>query len=365
MTPEKLLNALNDIDEKIIREARGENNTVRHFNPRRFTAILAAVIALIALATTAFAAEEIAGWFRNYFAQRTGKDLTQEQIQYIEENEQIIADTLKNDGYTVELKSSLTSGDTTYLTLGITAPTDVALEEMDLQPYEGFQITNDQGQPPFTWGFCVQDDLDGLANTVDVVIEIEPGKWTTEHAWYIQIDALYTCFYDQAYEQELLQTKYAGQSDIMFTNEETMRIYQYSVLAEGPWTFTVNVDGSTAESIELLAEPVTVQACVRRIGSEDITSDDYFIDTVEDVTITSFVLTALDASVYYECDGTVRFADFNGECVYAVMKDGTQIQLNAGNGHSKGMDKLLAESPIILDEVAYVLLPDGTKLMMP
>lgn len=364
MTPEKLLTALNDIDSGVIREARAPRSHTERKSSRRFAVILAAVIALIAMTATAFAAEEIAGWFRNYFAQRTEYTLTQGQIDYIAENEQILAEVQEQNGYAVELKSSMTSGETTYITLGVTAPADVALEEMDLQPYDGMEIRNDQGYPPFSWGFLVQDDLDGLANTVDVVITIEPGDWNTDLAWYIQIDALYTRFYDEAYEQELMRTKYAGQTEVMFTNEETERIYQYPLLAEGPWEFTVSLDGSDMQKLELITDPVTVRASVWRHGSDDITSDDYFIETIEDVTVTSFVLTSLDASIYYECDGTVRFADAQ-QRVYAVMKDGSRIELTMANGTSAGEDKLTAETPIVLDEVDYVLLADGTKLMAP
>lgn len=364
MTPEKLLTALNDIDSGAIREAHGEQRSTRRIN-RRFAAVLAAVLVLAAMTATAFAAEEIAGWFRHYFARQTQQELTPKQIEYIAENEHILAEVQENNGYCVELKSSMTSGETTYVTLGVTAPADVALEEMDLHPYEGMEVRNDRGHQPFSWGFQVQDDLDGLSNTVNIVLTIEPGDWKAEQAWYIQIDALYTTVYDEAYERELRETKYAGQTDIMFTSEETAKIYQYPMVAEGPWSFTVSLDGSDTQKLELLAEPVTVQAAVRRRGSDDITSDDYFIDTIEDVTITSFILTSLDASIYYDCDGTVRFAGAQEQRVYAVMKDGSRIELAMANGTSAGEDKLMAEAPIVLEEVEYVLLADGTELMVP
>ena len=42
--------------------------------------------------------------------------------------------------------------------------------------------------------------------------------------------------------------------------------------------------------------------------------------------------------------------------IYAVMKDGSRIVL------LEDQDKLLAQSPIVLSKLDYILLADGTKL---
>lgn len=362
MTSEKLLDALNDIDGKAIREARAAGKQLPR---RRFAVLIAAVIALTAMTVTAFASEEIAGWFRQYFARQTGTDLSPKQIEYIEANEQIVAQELECCGYTVKLKSYLTDGEVTYVTLGVTAPEDVALNQWgSLSCYDGIEVTDERGYPPFSWGFEVENDPDGHDNTANVVIPIRPGDWNTGSVWNIRIDALYTTFYDEAYEQELMQTKYAGQTEVMFTNEESARIHQHPLLAEGPWSFTINTAGSS-EELELLTAPVTVQASVRRHGSDDITSDDYFVYTTEDVTITSVIVRPLSVSICYESDGVVQFADEVDEEVYAVLKDGTSIRLHTGNSNADGEDTLVPDTPIVLDEVDHILLADGSKLTTP
>lgn len=65
MKPEKILYAMNDIDTAFLNEAR-ETAPRRH--SRKFVAVLAAVIALMTLTLTAFASEEIAGWFQAFLS---------------------------------------------------------------------------------------------------------------------------------------------------------------------------------------------------------------------------------------------------------------------------------------------------------
>ena len=65
MKPEKILYAMNDIDTAFLEEAR---EAVPHRRKRKFTALIAAVITLMALTVTAFAAEEIESWFKEFLS---------------------------------------------------------------------------------------------------------------------------------------------------------------------------------------------------------------------------------------------------------------------------------------------------------
>ena len=84
MKPQKILYAMNDIDNEFLNEARA--NTTRR-NSRKFMAVIAAVIALTAITLTVFATDEISGWFKQYFGSQTEESLTPGQIEFIEENE--------------------------------------------------------------------------------------------------------------------------------------------------------------------------------------------------------------------------------------------------------------------------------------
>ena len=363
MKPERILYAINDIDSEFLNEALAEAAPRRA--PRRFTVLVAAIIALMAIAVTAFASEEIAGWFRQYFQKHANAPLTSEQIEYIKEHEQLIEETHTYNGWTVELRSVLSSGNTTYATIGITSPQNIDLNALNLYFGKGIQILDQQNQAPFSYWFSKEDDSDGLSNTMNLVIVFEPGHWNTGSLWNINISALYQILYDAQYEEELLQTKYAGQADVMFTSEETERIHQHPVLAEGPWNFTIDLNTSNRAELEMVHEPVTIQAEVRRKGSDDITSDDYFIDTIEEVSIVSFVLTPLNATIHYECTAEDAFVSAHVWELYVVMKDGSQVELQRGGSSQQGVSNYLAASPIVLDEVDHILLADGTKIHAP
>lgn len=369
MKPEKILYALNDIDGQFLREARAEAAPSRRHS-RRFTVLIAAVIALMALTITAFASEEIAGWFRQYFSNQT--DLSPKQIEFIEENEQIIAESQEQEGWTIELRSAINDGTTAYIIIGITAPEDVSLEQTLVDgcyedwygPGNGSMKGADKpdlvtcsvsGLVLQSYGFGLEEDGDGLANTKNLVIHLNPNfSWYedpfgSDVDWYIHIENIVYQYEDEAYRQELLSGKYAGQTDIMFTSEETKNLYAEEILAEGVWDFTVNF-AQNAQGTQLLTAPVETMAWVHRrtgTGIEDMSI------TYEKVTITSFVLNPLSAVI--ECsEENVNFED-----MYVVMDDGSRILLN---DTGSGID---AESPIVLDEVDYILLADGTKLMVP
>ena len=185
MNPKKILYAMNDIDNEFLNEAREKAPARRR--SRKFAALIAAVIAVTAMTVTAFAAEEIAGWFKQYFTKQTEVPLTPGQIEYIEENEQIIAETQANNGWTVELKSAITDGKTGYVIFGITAPEGYTLGDVVDSPDESRIIpgnagTKAEGKELFTasvplysieqnytipCGYRFEEDGDGKDNTID------------------------------------------------------------------------------------------------------------------------------------------------------------------------------------------------------
>lgn len=333
--------------------------------------LVAAIVSL--LAVTASAAEYVGSWFTKYFSDHSEAALSTEQVAYIEENEQVLNESQTVDGWTVELKSAMNDERIAYIIVGIEAPQDVNLTPTvedgcatswfgagnTIFPDGADLITNSEG--PWLGSFSTywEEDGDGLANTKNIMIQIEPyfedghkDPFASDVEWYIHIDNIVGKYENTEYHQELMNGKYQNQSNIMFTDEETEQLYSEVVLAEGTWDFNVTFNGGDRE-IELINEPVTVTACV----GIKMDGTDVFGDT----TITSFVLRSLSASIWIE--DTSYAPDFpNG--IYVVMKDGSRVQLNTSSG-SPGEVEMLAETPIILDNVDYVLLGEGTKLPMP
>lgn len=362
MKPETILSAMNDIDTCFLLEAR--NAPARRNQGRRLRMLVATVAALTALAVTAFASEDIAGWFKSYFT-RPDAPLTPSQLEYIETYENILGDVQQSGNFTVELKSFLSSADgmTTYVTLAITSPVDIFFETGQHVCGKGMEITDNLGNPPFMYSIQRVDDGDGLDTTHNVVLIIEPTDPEGITGWNIDIDGLYIDHYDAEYERELIETKYAGQTDFMFTPEESARIHGFELLTEGNWNFRIDVSASDDRAVELLEEPLAVQAVVYRNEAGEIDTGENQVETIQ---ITGFTLRALDAILTYDIPYQVGLAvDPHGIPAYAVMKDGTRIPLRNSHVGIVGMIKLRPDSPLVLDEVDHIYLLSGTELMIP
>lgn len=332
----------------------GKDDTMKQKRMR--PAVCVALIALAAAMTvTVFASEEIAGWFKQYFIRNAERGLTAEQIEYLDENEQMIDENQKNNGYNLKLKSVLADRSTVYVTLGITAPSDVKMEESLNMWGSDIDFYDENRMPCASWTMDAYDDMDGLDNTIDLMFQMNPGDWNSSNLWTLRIDRLGRLFYDEAYEKELLETKYADQENFMFTDEEAAQIYQQTTIADGPWEFSFDLSKVEKEVIEFVTEPVTVE--IRSGIQEDGT---YLYEVVQ---ITSAVISPLSVTIQTDSDYPPDFTSGDRR-IYAVMDDGTRIALLSNWGVG-GKQHFSAESPIVPENVDYLLLADGTKLKAP
>ena len=377
MTPEKLLEAFTDLEDMDIMNAKKQKT--RHAAPgRRFAVLIAAVIAMMAITVTAFAAEEISGWFAKFFENNTEAPLSTGQLDFIEENEQIIGETQTQNGYTLELKSAITDGKIAYILLGITAPEDMPLNRTEIPGYSkkppvmhfGNDVSDllqtEDGEPIAlaTFTYTIQEDNDGLDNTQDILITAipaVPGEAETAlnsgSVWKLHIDDLIAEYCNDSFRKEM-EKKYNGFAHEKLTDEELAKVYPKEVLTEEEWTFAVSFDSSDFRETELIEAPITLNICV---GMRPEDGRDVYMD----MKITSFVLRSLSASIYCEDKSFAPEIGNNFDRpIYVVMEDGQRIRLKADTG-LPGEQKLVAEAPILLDEVSHVLLPGGIKLPMP
>lgn len=331
-----------------------KDDTMKH-KKMRPAALVALVAVIAAMTITVFASEDISGWFKQYFAHNAEQGLSHGQIEYLDEHEQIFNETQTHNGYDLKLKSVLSDGYTVYATIGLSAPEDVTFEELKKLWGSSIDFYDENKTPCMSWMMNVCDDKDGLENTVDLVFEITPAGWNSGTVLTIRINALERMYYNAEYEQELLETKYAGQDNIMFTDEESAQIHQKILMAEGPWEFTVDLSTVETQVLELITKPVTVQTSY---GFKDDGTDLY-----EDVTVTSIVLSPLSATIQTDADYAPDFTTGDRK-VYVVLNDGSSIEL-IPNMAGDGKQYFNVKSPIILEEVDYVLLADGTRFMAP
>lgn len=362
---------------------------------RRTAILIAAIIAMMALSVTAFASEYVQNWFVSFFTEKNSSGLTQEQVNYIEENALNINEVQTQNNWNIELKSAITDGDIAYIVIGVTAPEGVSMEpgivdgvlqdrfnpgNLFPNPEEGAEdvvtcsagIASVTGNYQYTQSFTMVEDGDGLPNTKNWVFTLEFCKFdamkeTTisepfgaDMDWYIHIEDIVREYEDEAYRQQLMNGKYAGQTDVMFTDEEARRLQCVETLAEGIWDFTVNF-GEAGEGIELLHQPITTAACIFRKTGPEIWD---YENVMDEVKVTSFVLRPLSATIYYECDGGANFTNHQQQRIYAVMKDGSTVELEDFGSGGAGFAVLTAKAPIILENVDHVLLADGTRIDM-
>ncbi len=254
------------------------------------------------------------------------------------------------DGYSIELKSVYSDGNNARITLGITAPEGVNLQEYDgypisLQPSNrwGFFQQTTEGSSNVSGGYGPEDDGDGKANTRNVVLDYSAG---TEQMRNGEVPFAEGKVWN-IYWQDIYGT---------YLNEQTNE-GEKVLLAEGTWSIDVAFENVTVEELEMITQPLKTQVAY----GWDLQGNDVYQDTV----ITSFILRPMSASIICDLEHTAPdFLTVGDRCVHVVMKDGTQAAFYSDSAGS-GIQNLQADTPIDLNQVSHLLLPDGTKLMAP
>lgn len=361
MKPEKIITALNDIDGQFIREAH-ETAAIPHKSTRRFVVLIAAVIALMAIAATAFASEYIAGWFKQYFEKQSSAPLSPEQIQFVEENEQVIEEIQLQNNCTVELKSFMTDGQIALMTIHVAAPEGMNITDAQIGNWAGNRehaIFQPIGE---TWGssgidiYPPMDDGDGKNNTVDILCVLcgliegreRECAFVPGTTWKVLLEDVVVMCEDTEY---LSQFEVDENGGIDLTWEQSQLAYPTYTLVEGVWEYEFTITEGDFRAIELLDEPIPLTV--------------EYKEKTTDHTITSMVLRSMTLTVF--ADPFVNA--FMPESCTVVLKDGTEIEMTCRGRQGIPVEDwhyspFLAESPIPLDEVDYVMLC-GTKIMVP
>lgn len=241
------------------------------------------------------------------------------------------------NGYTLKLKSVETDGYAARVVVGITAPEDVDIESLNISDGGMFFGTPDRESMGGSGAFNDVTDDDGLANTKDLVAEFTVSfrdglrPFELGATWDLDITDLYV-------DQWLPTSR---------------------VLTEGEWHFSIIFDETNTDydELELISSPITATACT------GWSSDGK--DILMQFPISSFKLRKFSSEITQDTAAETEeqrraapSADFYGwrdHFAYAVMKDGTKIQL---------LERTNCE-PIDLAQVDYVLLADSTKLPVP
>lgn len=396
MTGKDLFIALGDINQKYYDEA--ENDTIassQGHKSLRHPLLIAAVIALTLL-LVGCAVAYANGWFQQIFSSRSETPLSSEQIQYIQKNEQIVGQSQTINDWTIDLKSTICDGRTGYLVFQITAPDDVDLEQYLNPPtvddkrlsmgnysasrkaaysyaiasigtvdternywyLDGGDWISDQDGQPNTVLFCMTVRCEKIDPNKPMLLEDPFGK---DVSFRIRLMGI-TLEYTNLELQKEIEEKYAGQAYIV-DGEEAAGLFCSDILTDEEWNFDITFD-SDNQFIELITQPVSVQAKVWRYVDEKQWETKDFLEEVE---ISSFRVTPFGANITFvpESDTigiSLKLWQNMDDMICAVMKDGSRIKLDLTGADST---ILQAETPIVLSQLDYILLEDGTKLFAP
>lgn len=315
------------------------------------------------------------------------KPLSGEQIEFVNQNTEDYPIRPLPNGFSMELKSVIPVSNTVYVIFGLTAPENMDFSDvLDIRSdaslaFPGLQAMPSASDLPANISYDVMDDGDGKQNTLKIVIRIHPvmrqgtdsvfGPGKTCEIVFKNIVKL---GHDREYEQELLTTGYAGQAGCVFTPEEAERVHPEVLLVSGEWKFVIDLAEADSGEIELLETPVSAKVWVIRNGAGDFEA----IDAIENVTLTSVRVTPIRVEISFAIPepsdtfsclliDTAGFPSPPGtdaidhKDVCLVLKDGTDISLFQSEG-ANDTAILVTDSPVVLGEIAYMQLSDGTKL---
>ena len=221
----------------------------------------------------------------------------------------------------------------------------------------GNWISDEDGQPN-TVLFCMTIRCEKIDPNKPMLLEDPFGK---DVSFRIRLMGITLEYKNQELQREI-EEKYAGQAYIV-DGEEAAGLFCSDILTDEEWNFDITFD-SDNQFIELITKPVFAQAKVWRYADEKQWDT---VDSLEEVQISSFRVTPFGANIsYVPKPDAIGISPSIGEnvenAIYAAMKDGSRIKLD-GAGTDNTI--LQAEAPIVLSQLDYILLEDGTKLFAP
>lgn len=349
MKPEDLLYAINDLDDDLI---QGEEATpaARKFRGRRLATLLIAAVVASTMILTAFASSDGSLWFQNFFSKNVQQPLSSSQNAYINTHTVQGNQSQTVNGYTITLESAISDGNRTFIQCKLTAPEGTVL---DADKYGDIHDTvfvfQEPGNAPsigsFGWENLDDDPSDNTAILLfhhEIAYSGSEASSFTDHPCQLLIYGLQGTYYE-------------GEGIDMTIREEK--------LTEGFWSFDIVFPEDSDREIEFVTGyvecPCEVQMGMKRTGENSLMP----ILEPAYVQVTSLTLRALSADFHYKyAEKDQVNADF--EDLYVVMNDGTKVRMQRGAG-APNYNGYKFDTPIILEDVDHILLPDGTKLTVP
>ncbi len=324
MTNENILDAIGEINEEAVRDAKAYQVAgVRHFRHIR-AALIAAMIAALLMGTVAAAATygtDIQGWFAAQWEALTGQPMSNNQAEIIDHLSQSVGLSQSAEGVTVSVDSAAAGDDCFYLLLRVSG---MELSKRCDYGFEDFEL---EIEPDFS------ADASGIG-----------GDGIT----YLGLDNDKTAL--MLLKHEYVSTNNAEQDnsslDITLSLTNLVRNKNAKVdkvLAEGEWNFTFTLDRS--KFLQVVKLPDTKMQVYNLYTHEAVS-----------ITITDIELTCTKLRFQYDYHNG-ELAPINE--ITAILENGITIDCSSVGGYVLDDNVTLACSyqwriPIDIDEVAAI-----------
>ena len=335
MTGKDLFIALGSISPEYYDEA--ENDTIAssqgHKSLRRPLLIAAVIAALLLLVGCGYVVLSETQWLQSFFSHQKGQPLSQGQSAYIEENTQVIGQSVTVNGYSVTVESAIAEERVACIRLrlegsGITDIYSGSFRPRPLADGSGYESlffekghTSAEESPYGLGRWIFSPDRNGISILIQLDQSADPNAPSFEAGvpYVLHLTDLYVNGF--------------GQSE--------------RILTEGVWDFEIVFDHLRTDSAELINSPITVT-------HENIS-----------LRVTSLSLRTMGIDVRFD-PGAYDYLGRNCfEDSWVVLKDGTRVSAYPQFYNPSGSAGLSLDCPIDLAEVDYVELRDGTQLPMP
>ena len=331
MNGKSLLIGLSYIDPKYIEES--ETDLPAGYAIVWKPLLIAAFIAALLLAGCGYVVLSESQWLQSFFSRQKGQPLSQGQSAYIEQNTQLIGQSITINGYTLTVVSALAEERVACIRLRLEGPGITDIYSGDFRPRpladgEGYESlffkkgrTCYEESPYGSGRWIFSPDGNGISILIQLDQSGDPDAPSFEAGvpYILHLTDLYVNGFGES----------------------------LALLTEGVWDFEIVFDHLNTDSAELLHSPITI--------THEIIS----------LRITSVKLRTMGIDVRFE-PGPYDY--LGRDCFddsWVVLKDGTRVSIYPQFYHPSGSAGLSLDCPIDLKEVDYVQLRDGTMLFMP
>lgn len=318
-----------------------ESEVIRHSNskanalpkPKRIIVIAAVIMVMTMLA--GYTVLNGADWFQNFFAEELQQPLSSGQNDYIDHNTLDVNQSVTVNGYTLTIEYAIADSRNAYIKLRLEGPGNEPLDG-DFYVHTPRELPDRSGlEPTF---FKVDDpSLSYGAGTWEMLDDGNPNDNCVSILWTLNQAGAHLPSFEENVLYKIHLTDWVGYYEDTGSDKP--------IAEKGVFDLYITFNNLNQDTLNVVSTPV---------------STEYNEFAVE---IATFQLNTMSGSATY----TGREDEKGVMCLidsFVMLKNGTIVQINPRH-FGTGFCDFILSSPIVLSEVDYVQLRDGTKLYVP